>query len=176
MCDKWLRQNQQKNLAAVTKQILVPVTLEGHQTTKMSQCASILLLLSPTSRLGWLSVAIIAVVIAIPFLSVKAARPSSLPLWPHYWFGLLAACASFWHAWIPMKAGQIPHSATNGLWLATIALGLLFLQLWLGVFLRYTGPRYFVYIRRAHLFLMLGIVALIVAHLWLNSRFIHSLL
>lgn len=74
-----------------------------------------------------------------------------------------------------MKAGHIPHSAFNGLWLATIALGLLLLQLLLGLVLRYGGPRYFAYLRQTHFALMLGIVALIAAHLWFNSRFLHSL-
>jgi hypothetical protein len=146
----------------------------GRQITRMLPYSSALAFISPTSLWGWLSFAVVAAVITIPFLSVKAARPS-LPLWPHYWLGLLATVVSFWHAWIPMKAGHIPHSAFNGLWLATIALGLLLLQLLLGILLRYGGPRYFALLRRAHFLLMLGIVALIAAHLWFNSRFLHSL-
>jgi hypothetical protein len=142
---------------------------------RMFQSASHLVLISPTSLWGWISVALVATVIAIPFLSVRAGQSPVLPLWPHYWLGLLATAISLWHAWIPMKAGHIPRSAFNGLWLATIALGLLLLQLLLGVLLRYGRPRYFAYLRQTHFALMLGIVALIAAHLWFNSRFLHSL-
>ena len=97
-----------------------------------------------------------------------------LPLWPHYWLALLLASVSLWHAWPALRAGHIQPSLTNGLWLATIALVLLLIQLAVGATLRYRGPRSSSLIRRAHFVLMAAIVLLVVAHIWLNSRFFHS--
>jgi len=82
---------------------------------------------------------------------------------------------SLWHAWPALRAGHIPPNLANGLWLATIALVLLLIQLAAGAVLRYRGPSPSGLVRRIHFALMAAIVLLLVAHIWLNSRFLHSL-
>jgi len=143
-------------------------------------------IVSPTGQRGWISAALLAAVIAIPYLSgvlVRGGRRADgsssvaplLPLWPHYWLALLLGGVSLWHGWPALRAGHILPSLTNGLWLATVALVLLFIQLGVGAALRYlgTGPKGL--IRRVHFVLMMALVLLVLAHIWLNSRFLHSL-
>ncbi len=145
-----------------------------------------LAVLSPTGQRGWLSIALLAAVIAIPYLHGvlirgrrrvgKSAAPLPLlPLWAHYWIALALAALSSWHAWPALRAGHISPSLTNGLWLATIALVLLLLQLAVGAVLRYFGPGSSALVRRAHFAFMAAIVLLVVAHIWLNSRFLRSM-
>jgi hypothetical protein len=88
---------------------------------------------------------------------------------------MLLAGVSLWHAWPALRAGHILPSLTNGLWLATIALVLLLIQLAIGAALRYLGPGASGLVRRAHFVLMTAIAVLVLAHIWLNSRFLHSL-
>lgn len=143
-------------------------------------------MLSPTGQRGWISFALLAAVIAVPYLSGKLIQSGRredssskfaplLPLWPHYWLALLLAGISLWHAWPALRAGHILPSFTNGLWLATIALILLFIQIMVGVALRYLRTCAGGLIRRIHFVLMTVIVLLVLAHIWLNSRFLHSL-
>jgi len=142
--------------------------------------------LSPTGQRGWLSTALLTAVIAIPYLNRVFVRerplagdspaPSPLlPLWPHYWLALALAALSSWHAWPALRAGRVSPSLTNGLWLATISLGLLLLQLAVGAFLLYGSPGHSGLLRRIHFVLMAVIVVLVLAHIWLNSRYLHSL-
>ncbi|HYW65957.1 MAG TPA: hypothetical protein VFB10_04570 [Candidatus Dormibacteraeota bacterium] len=145
-----------------------------------------LAMLSPTGQRGWISTALLAAVIAIPYLHGALMRgrrradnspaPSPLmPLWPHYWLALALAALSSWHAWPGLRAGHISPSLTNGLWLATIALVLLLLQLAVGAVLHHRGPGPSSVVRRIHFVLMAAIALLVVAHVWLNSRFLRSL-
>jgi len=87
----------------------------------------------------------------------------------HYWLAPVVAIVSLVHAWIPMSSGHMPRTSMNGLWLATYALGALFLQLFVGLLTRYAGPRRAAAMRRVHFGLMLVIIALLVSHLWLNG-------
>ncbi len=64
-----------------------------------------------------------------------------------------------WHAWLPMRAGHIPVSAFSGLWLATIALGILLVQLGVGLALRYTRGHTRRTLLQAHFLCMLAVVA-----------------
>jgi hypothetical protein len=151
----------------------------------MCRLSALLVILSPTGQRGWLSTALLAAVIAIPYLNrvnIRGRRPAGnspaplplLPLWPHYWLALALAALSSWHAGPALRAGRISPSLTNGLWLATIALVLLVLQLAVGAALRYGDPGSSALVRRIHFVLMAVIVILVLAHIWLNSRFLHS--
>jgi len=151
----------------------------------MPSLLPLLATLSPTGQRGWLSSALLAAVIAIPYLNgiiLQGRRPAGdppaptprLPLWPHYWLAQALAALSSWHAWPALRAGHISPSLTNGLWLATIALVLLLIQLAVGAVLRYRGPRSSLLVRRVHFVLMAAIILLVVGHIWLNSRFLHS--
>ena len=134
--------------------------------------------LSPTDWWGWLSLVLFGISAAIPYLSRKMAPPGgdsvsatvgTGSLWIHYWLGPLVFGLSFVHAWIPMASGHMPHTSIKGLWLATYALGLIFLQLLLGLMLRYLRYRGARLLRWFHFGVMLGIAALLLAHLWLNG-------
>jgi hypothetical protein len=137
--------------------------------------------LTPTALWGWVSLALLGMVVAIPYVrrsavAVKnsdtdAARPYLSALALHYWVAPAVLIVSFLHAWIPMAAGRMPHTSMRGLWLATYALGLIFVQLLMGLALRYAGPRGAKALRRVHFILMLGIAALVISHLWLNGPF-----
>lgn len=137
--------------------------------------------ITPTALWGWLSFLLLAVVVVIPYLQRNTAAPSSTPataprsylsaLAAHYWLAPAVLIISFLHAWIPMASGRMPHTSMRGLWLATYGLGLIFVQLLLGLALRYTRLRAAQALRRVHFVLMLGITGLVLAHLWLNGRF-----
>ena len=145
-----------------------------------------LIFFSPTAIWGWASLVLLAVVVAIPYLrripsrpsadsAAATARPYLGALAPHYWLAPAVLVISFVHAWIPMASGHMPHTSMRGLWLATYALGVIFVQLVIGLALRYVGPRVAHAMRRVHFVLMLGIVALVLAHLWLNGPFVSAL-
>ena len=138
-----------------------------------------------TRIIGWLSVFLLGIIIAVPYLPPVVSRrntPSSpgffqLPFRPmafHYWLAPLLAVGSFVHAWIPMASRHMPRTNYNGLWLATLALLLILAQLGLGLLLRSTRQSAPNLLRRTHFTLMLGIATLVLLHLWLNSPMIHG--
>jgi len=143
-----------------------------------------LLFLSQTALWGWMSLVFLAIVIVLPYVyrCADARQPSSTPaasrpyprLWPHFWLGPAVFLISFIHAWIPMASGKLPQTSMQGLWLATYALGLVFVQLLLGLALRFSRLRSLGILRRVHFVLLLGIVALVLSHLWLNGPFAHT--
>lgn len=151
----------------------------------MSGLSKKTMILNSTRVIGWLSVFLLGIIIALPYLSrarFDASKRSAsgfflLPLRRmdfHYWLAPLVALGSFVHAWIPMASHQMPHTNYNGLWLATVALGLMLVQLGLGTVLRFTRQRPPNFLRLTHFTLMLGIAALVLLHLWLNSPPIHG--
>ena len=138
-----------------------------------------------TRAIGWLSVLLLGVIIALPYLlafgfgangssSSGFFRPPLRPMAFHYWLAPLVALGSFVHAWIPMSSHRMPRTNFDGLWLATAALGLILLQLGLGVVLRFARRGAPNLLRRTHFTLMVGITALVLLHLWMNSPLIHG--
>lgn len=138
-----------------------------------------------TRVIGWLSVCFLGIVIALPYLHGDGSGANArfalgfvrLPLRRtafHYWLAPLVALGSFVHAWIPMASRHMPHTNYTGLWLASLALGLILVQLGLGVILRFTRQGATNFLRRTHFTLMLGIAALVLVHLWMNSPLIHG--
>jgi preprotein translocase subunit SecG len=143
------------------------------------------MIFNSTRVIGWLSVFLLGIIIVLPYLSrprFDASMGSAsgffrLPLGRmdfHYWLAPLVALGSFVHAWIPMASHHMPHTNSKGLWLATVAMGLILVQLGLGVVLRFTRRGTPNLLRRAHFTLMLGITALVLLHLWMNSSMIHG--
>jgi hypothetical protein len=136
---------------------------------------------TPTALWGWIGFALLGLVVAIPYIrrnavsatasANSAPRPYLAALSLHYWLAPAVLAISFLHAWIPMASGHMPHTSMRGLWLATYALGLMFLQLLLGLALRYADPRGAQTLRRVHFVFMVGIAALVLSHLWLNGPF-----
>ena len=130
--------------------------------------------LTSTRVIGWLSVGLLGLVIALPFFGRslagrnKAAAGAKRMMF-HYWLAPLVALGSFVHAWIPMASGHMPRTSFTGLWIATVALGMILVQLGLGLALRYAGADSARLLTRLHLTVMFGISALVFIHLWVNS-------
>jgi hypothetical protein len=133
-----------------------------------------------TSATGWIASILIGVEALLPYLLRRThlserlglapdrERPYLQRMWPHYWAGYLLAALAFGHAWIPMSAGHMPRTSLAGLWLATLALGLVFLQLLFGLFLQKAQETRRI-LRVAHFWTMLLISMLVLLHLGLNS-------
>ena len=129
---------------------------------------------------GWIAAILVGVEVLLPYLLRRTRlserlgiaqgqeKPYLQRMWPHYWAGYLLAALAFAHAWIPMSAGHMPKTSLTGLWLATLALGLVFLQLLLGLFLQQAGETRHI-LRVTHFWTMLLISALILLHLGLNG-------
>jgi hypothetical protein len=130
---------------------------------------------------GWLAVLATGIEAALPFIFRGLARqtpgppmrsPASFPtlltrMWPHYWLGYALLALVLVHTSFVMGSGMGRTDAT-GIWAATLALCLLFLQVAVGLMLKArTGdgrP-----LRRIHFWSMLGLIALILTHLWRNA-------
>jgi len=141
--------------------------------------------LSEVDAWGWLGAVLLAMLIAIPYFRIRGvARPNEVSGAPsdlqtlgpkrgsmrvHFWLAPVVAIVSLVHAWIPMSSGHMPQTSMNGLWLATYALGALFLQLFVGLLTRYAEPKRATAMRRVHFALMLIVVVLVASHLWLNG-------
>ena len=147
--------------------------------TRMVRLFLEVIFVTATAFWGWASFALLGLVVAIPYLrrttsiatvsSHTATRPYLAALALHYWLAPAVLVVSFLHAWIPMASGHMPHTSMHGLWLATYALGLIFVQLLLGLALRSVGPRTAQALRRIHFVLMIAIATLVLTHLWLNG-------
>jgi hypothetical protein len=135
-----------------------------------------------TASSGWIAAALVGTVSLLPYLLRRTALSRRLGLadgyrgsylarmWPHYWLGYGVIAVSTVHAYLPMSAGHIRGTSATGLWLATIALGLLCLQALLGLTLREPGPAATRRTaRRWHFWGMLGSVVLVVIHFVLNG-------
>jgi hypothetical protein len=133
-----------------------------------------------TAVSGWLGTIGIAFGSLLPYLLRRTAlsrrigielvssRPYLGRMWPHYWVGYSIAGVSTLHAWLPMSSGHIRTSGA-GLWMATIALGLVWLQLWIGLMLR--QPRAASerkVLRLWHFWGMFAIAALVALHVRMN--------
>jgi uncharacterized membrane protein len=123
-----------------------------------------------TASTGWIAVGLLVGVAALPFV-LRWARI----VWPerngamrwHYVFGFGIAVLSFVHAWAPMSTGRLHGINMTGLWLATAAFLLLFVQLMLGLKLREARSQ--ISLRRSHFFVVIAAAGLIVAHVALNQ-------
>jgi thiosulfate reductase cytochrome b subunit len=151
-----------------------------------------------TAWTGWLVALLVALQAALPYALRKCARQKPQPVptnqatrtspnlqnlsppvvgnsmrW-HYLLGFILPAGALAHAWIPMASGPMPRTSMTGLWLATGALGLLFLQLLVGLALKRvsaaragnTPSR--AGLGRVHFAVMLAIGALVLAHMLLN--------
>ena len=138
-----------------------------------------------TSATGWIASILIGVEALLPYLLRRSRlserlgiahdreKPFLQRMWPHYWAGYLLAALAFAHAWIPMSAGRMPSTSMTGLWLATLGLGLIFLQLLFGLFLQQARETRRI-LRVTHFWTMLLISALVLLHLGLNGTLFAS--
>jgi hypothetical protein len=137
---------------------------------------------------GWVAVLGTGIEIALPYRfrnivrtnagpAIAPAPPAGLPvgstslrlrMWPHYYLGYALLALVLTHTSLVMGPAMERTDAT-GIWAATLALGVLLLQVALGLTLKgRTGNR--VQLRRWHFWSMLGFLALVSTHLWRNGK------
>ena len=134
-----------------------------------------------TSATGRIALLLLALDILLPYLLRRTrlsqvfglAAGHSAPylhrMWPHYWCGYALVFFSLVHTWISMQSVSMKRTNMAGLWLATVAIILLLLQVALGLFLQdRTLPTRKLF-RSWHYWIMLALVFLIGAHAWLNG-------
>jgi hypothetical protein len=130
---------------------------------------------------AWLAVLAVGVEIALPymlrnFLKQQAASASDgyarrvvnlrARMWPHYWLGYIILALVLIHSSFVMGPAMGRADAV-GIWAATFALCLLFVQLGLGLVMKSgTSPPS---TRRWHFWTMIGLVAFILTHVLRNS-------
>ena len=85
----------------------------------------------------------------------------------HYALGFAVPAIAFIHAWIPMATGRAGSFGRIGLWIATLALLLLFVQMTLGMSLRSSSSGGGG-LRRIHIGMMVVMAALIATHITLD--------
>ena len=130
---------------------------------------------------GWLGAIFLGAVALLPYMlrrSVISTRlgirlPSEQPylrrMWPHYWLAYAATGLSFMHAWVSMSGGRIPRTSSAGFYMATLALVMLFLQVFLGLMLQQRVLPDRRLVRTWHFWTMAGVVVLVGAHVWMNG-------
>jgi len=125
---------------------------------------------------GWALVLLLPVTIALPF--VLRRRPSATVdgrLRPHYWMGYGVAALTLAHAAVSTGGGLALRVDPSGVTLATGALLLVIVQVFVGLLLREPSLRRRPLVRRWHVWGMVGIVALALGHIALNSALLHAL-
>lgn len=128
---------------------------------------------------GWIAVLAVGIETALPYLlrnspatRVPGTSPTCLPslrvrMWPHYWLGYALVALILTHTSFVMGPAM-GRSDPIGIWAATLALCLLFLQVGLGLILK-TGTSPQRQLRLWHFWSMIAFTALLLAHLWRNG-------
>jgi hypothetical protein len=116
---------------------------------------------------GWLLAVLVATTVVLPYY-LRRERVEKR-MWPHILCGSLVAPIAFIHPWPAMSHGWVKNSNVTGLYLASLALLLAFVQIVVGLLLRQSTGAAARWIRRLHLTVMSGIVLLTVGHVALNS-------
>ena len=133
-----------------------------------------------TSITGWLMMILLVITILYPFLLrggvLGPVQPFLKRMRFHYWLGYSIAAVVLVHALLPMSAGLAKGADAVGLDLATVALLLTFVQVFLGRQLSW--PKLFRrrVVRGWHFWVMIGIVVFILGHIALNSGTLQMLL
>jgi hypothetical protein len=131
---------------------------------------------------GWAAVLTTGIEAALPYIFRNQVRNSlgpfagSLPqrapslrarMWPHYWLGYALLALVLAHTSFVMGPAMGRSDAT-GVWAATLALCLLFLQVGIGLILK-SGSGNRRPIRRWHFWSMIGFIGLVLIHLLRNG-------
>jgi hypothetical protein len=128
---------------------------------------------SITSATGWVLMVLLIATIVYPFLLrsglLGPVQPFLKRMRLHYWLGYSIAGIVLVHVWIPMSAGLAGRVNTAGLYLATIALILIIVQVSLGRRLSWPKLAMRRVVRRWHFWIMIGIVVFVLGHIALNS-------
>jgi hypothetical protein len=126
-----------------------------------------------TGASGWLMMVLLLAIILYPFLlragMLGPIQPFFKRLRLHYWMAYTFAGVLLLHLWVAMSGALALGASVLGLDLATIALFLLIMQIALGWQLRAPARSRRRVLRRRHFWLMLALVACVLAHVALNS-------
>jgi|SRR5215471_5346238 len=132
-----------------------------------------------TSVTGWVLMALLLATIVYPFLLRSGLLGPVQPFFKrmrlHYWVGYSIAIIVLVHLWIPMSARLAGRVNAAGLYLAIVALILIYVQVSLGR--RLSQPKLSMrrIVRRWHFWTMVGIVAFVLGHIALNSTTVQML-
>jgi uncharacterized membrane protein len=133
-----------------------------------------------TSATGWIMMVLLVATIIYPFLLrsglLGPVQPFLKRMRLHYWIGYSIAGILLVHLWIPMSAGLAGKVNSAGLELATVAMLLIFGQVWLGRQLSWPKLSTRRTLRRWHFWIMIGIAAFVLGHVALNSGTFQMLL
>ncbi len=132
-----------------------------------------------TSVTGWVLLALLLATAIYPFLlrsgMLGPVQPFFKRMRLHYWSGYSIAIVVLVHLWIPMSARLAGKVNATGLYLATIALIFIYVQVSLGRLLKQPKLAARRIVRRGHFWIMTGIVAFVLGHIALNSPTIQTL-
>src|SRR5579862_7337104 len=132
------------------------------------------------SAVGWIAAILTGFEIALPYLirRLSLSQPPTLSpihpstylgrMWPHYWVGYLLVALSLLHAFTVMGK-PVRGANAAGIWAATGALLLLFLQVLLGLSLQSSRATSRRMLKRCHFWVMLAIAGFLVLHIALNA-------
>jgi hypothetical protein len=134
---------------------------------------------SITSATGWILMVLLLATIVYPFLLrsglLGPVQPFLKRMRFHYWLGYSIAGIVLIHLWIPMSAGLAGRVNAAGLYLATVALILIFVQVTLGRRLSWPKLSMRRVVRRWHFWVMMSIVAFVLGHIALDSGTVQML-
>jgi hypothetical protein len=121
------------------------------------------------SATGWTAVLLAGVEIALPYMLRNSVRAQSVRarMWPHYWLGYVLVALILTHSSFVMGPAM-GRSDAFGIWAATLALCVIFLQVGLGLILK-SGTGLQSQVRRWHFWSMVAFTALLLTHLWRNA-------
>ena len=127
-----------------------------------------------TSISGWVVALLLPITITIPLRHSRVQRAILPALRPHFWLGYGIAVLAIAHAGIAEGLGVALRANAMGVYLATGALLLVFLQVFLGLLLREPSLRRRPLVRRRHIWVMVCIIVLAIGHIALNSALLHK--
>ncbi len=133
-----------------------------------------------TSVTGWLMMVLLVATIIYPFLLraglLGPVQPFLQRMRLHYWWGYAIGCLLLVHLWVSMSGGLARVVNTLGLYLATVAMFLVGIQIVLGRRLSWPKLAQRQLVRRWHFKIMLGLVVFILGHVVLDSALFQVLL
>ena len=121
---------------------------------------------------GWVIALLSGTNVLLPYLFRRVRNPETpyrKRMRLHYWIGYAIVLLSTIHGYVAMQSLRGTHPNTTGLWLATFAFLLLFVQLTTGLQLSSKSLTNRRDVRKFHFWVMLAIVILSAAHIFLNG-------
>lgn len=132
-----------------------------------------------TSVTGWVLLALLLATIVYPFLLrsglLGPVQPFLKRMRLHYWLGYSIAAIVLVHLWIPMSASLAGKVNAAGLYLGTVALILIYIQVSLGRSLHWPKLSARRLVRRWHFWVMVGIVVFVLGHIALDSTTVQKI-